>query len=115
MKKIFAYVMMMATLMVLLNACKKVADSKELSKAVVQIASPISDSGCLSGAIKGTMLAGKTYHVCGDIIVNRGDTLVIQEGVKVLFQGSCGLGVKGSLICLGTKEKPNWFTMIVLH
>ena len=110
MKKIFSYVMIMATLMVLLNACKKVADSKELSKAVVQIAAPISDSGCLSGAIKGTMLAGKTYHVCGDIIINKGDTLVIQEGVKVLFGGSYGLGVKGSLICLGTKEKPNWFT-----
>ena len=110
MKNIFSSLILLVTLTVLLNSCSKVADSKDLSKAVVQIAAPISDTGCLSGAIKGTMLAGKTYHVCGDIIVNRGDTLVIQEGVKVKFEGSFGLGVKGSLICLGSKEKPNWFT-----
>ena len=110
MKNIFSCLLLMGTLLVLLNSCSKVADSKDLSKAVVQIAAPISDAACLSGAIKGTMLAGKTYHVCGDIIINKGDTLTIQEGVKVLFEGSFGLGVKGSLISLGTKEKPNWFT-----
>ena len=91
-------------------SCSKKADSKDLYQAVVAVAAPISDTGCLSGSIKGTMLAGKTYNVCGNIIVNKGDTLTIQEGVTVNFQGNYGLGVKGSLICLGTKEKPNWIT-----
>jgi len=92
-------------------ACKKQEDNKDLWKAVIAPASPISDATCLTGTVKGTMLAGKTYTVCGDIFVNEGDTLIIQEGVTINFAGSSatvpvGLGVKGSLICLGTKEKP---------
>ena len=100
-------------------SCTKKADSKDLAQAIIPIAAPISDTGCLGSgsvngvavAIKGTMLAGKTYNVCGNLVVNKGDTLVIQEGVTVNFTGNYGLGVKGSLICLGTKEHPNWITM----
>jgi len=97
-----------------ITGCKKEYDTKDLSPAVVYVAAPISESVCLSGAVKGTMLAGKTYNVCGDIYVNTGDTLTIQEGVTVNFTGTggvpCGLGVKGALFCLGTKEKPIWLT-----
>ncbi|MEI6265484.1 MAG: hypothetical protein WCP74_10270 [Sphingobacteriia bacterium] len=97
--------------LVFLSSCNKILDQKDLWVAVVAPASPISESACLSGTLKGTMLAGKTYNVCGDIFVNEGDTLIIQEGVTVNFTGSSstvpvGLGVKGSLFCLGTKEKP---------
>jgi hypothetical protein len=102
-------------IIVMLTACKKVKDNKELWKAVVPVASPISDANCLSGSIKGTMLTGKTYTVCGDIFVNDGDTLIIQEGVTLNFGLSTGgaptgLGVKGTLLCLGTREKPVWIT-----
>ncbi len=110
MKKILFSIFVIASFTLLLSACKKNADEKNLYVAVVPVAAPISDTACLSGAIKGTMLAGKTYNVCGNIIVNKGDTLTIQEGVTVNFTGNYGLGVKGSLICLGTKEYPNWFT-----
>lgn len=97
------------------SGCQKTTDDKNLWQAVVAPASPISDATCLSGTVKGTMLAGKTYNVCGDIFVNSGDTLVIQEGVTVNFTGSsptvpAGLGVKGTLLCLGTKEKPVMIT-----
>ncbi|MBB6239481.1 hypothetical protein HDC90_004134 [Pedobacter sp. AK013] len=99
-------------------ACKKSADHKNLSEAEVIVASPISDVGCLSPepgktdlAVKGTMLAGKTYNVCGNLIVGKNDTLTIQEGVTVNFNGNYGIGVQGTLICLGTKEKPNYFTV----
>ena len=93
------------------GACRKDQDNKDLWQAVVAQASPISDAVCLSGTVKGTMLAGKTYNVCGDIFVNTGDTLIIQEGVTVNFTGSSpavpvGLGVKGTLLCLGSREKP---------
>jgi hypothetical protein len=94
-----------------LFSCTK-TDHKELWKAVIVPASPVSDSIPLTGTIKGTMLAGKTYTVGGDIIINEGDTLTIQEGVTVNFTGTYGLGVKGSLICLGTKEHPNRFTFL---
>jgi len=100
------------SIVVLLPACKKSKDNKDLSARVVQVASPISDATCLSGAIKGTMLEGKTYTVCGDIFVNDGDTLTIQPGVKLNFglnattNAPCGLGVKGSFFALGTKDEP---------
>ncbi|TFF38417.1 hypothetical protein [Mucilaginibacter psychrotolerans] len=101
----------------LLNSCKKIADYKDLSKAVVLVASPISDAGCLiptgsatSLAVKGTMLAGKTYNVCGNLIVNEGDTLTVQEGVTVNFKGNYGIGVKGNMVVLGTQAKPVYFT-----
>ena len=96
----------------LLTACRKEADTKDLWKAVFTPASPVSDTGCLSGTVKGTMLAGKTYTVCGNLIVNEGDTLTVQEGVTVKFTGNYGLGVMGSLVCLGTKDTPIWFTYI---
>src|SRR5258708_6321504 len=104
------------SLIVLLSACKKVKDNKDLSKAVVPVASPISDAACLTGSIKGTMLAGKTYTVCGDIFVNDGDTLTIQEGVHLNFglntttNAPCGLGIKGSFFALGSKDDPIWIT-----
>jgi len=106
------------SVIILISSCKKVKDTKDLSKAIVQVASPISDATCLSGAIKGTMLAGKTYTVCGDIFVNAGDTLTIQEGVHLNFglntasgtNAPCGLGVQGSFFALGTKDDPIWIT-----
>ena len=57
-----------------LFSCEKKADNKDLWVAVVPPTIPMSDATCLSGAINGTMLAGKTYNVCGDIFVKAGDT-----------------------------------------
>lgn len=100
-----------------LSSCKKLDDYKNLSQVAVVVASPISDAGCLIPAagdaslhVKGTMLAGKTYSVCGNLIVNPNDTLIIQEGVTVNFNGNYGIGVNGTLVSLGTREKPVLFT-----
>ncbi|MES2376511.1 MAG: hypothetical protein V4553_08025 [Bacteroidota bacterium] len=99
------------------NSCQKLDDHKDLSKAVVLVAAPISDAGCLtplgaatSLAVKGTMLAGKTYNVCGNLIVNDKDTLTIQPGVTINFKGNYGIGVNGSLLSLGTQQAPILFT-----
>jgi len=117
MKKTFAILaaFLVATLVFL--SCNKLADFKNLSKAVVPISSPISDVGCLtpiapatSSSIKGTMLAGKTYNICGNLLVNAGDTLIIQPGVTINFTGNYGIGVHGTLISLGTKAAPVYFT-----
>lgn len=119
MKKLIYLTITLSFAAIVFNSCKKAIDNKELSEPVVQIAAPISDAGCLTPigaatylAVKGTMLAGKTYNVCGNIEVNEGDTLVVQEGVTVNFKGNYGLGVKGTLISLGTKDKPNYFTQL---
>ncbi len=111
MKHLIKSILPLLAISIVFGSCRKDEDNKDLWQAVVAQASPISDAVCLSGTVKGTMLAGKTYNVCGDIFVNTGDTLVIQEGVTVNFTGSSptvpvGLGVKGTLLCLGSKEKP---------
>jgi hypothetical protein len=108
MKNNFKYII--AILVIGFASCTKSDETKDLWQAVIVPASPISESAPLSGAIKGTMLAGKTYTVSGDIFVNAGDTLIIQPGVTVNFTGTggvpVGLGVKGTLLSLGTKEAP---------
>ncbi|EHQ24371.1 hypothetical protein [Mucilaginibacter paludis] len=98
-------------------SCKKNADFRNLSAAIVPIASPISNKGCLvpdqgatSASIKGTMLAGQTYNICANVLVNVNDTLIIQPGVKINFTGNYGIGVHGTLISLGTKDAPVYFT-----
>ncbi len=115
MQQKFKLSMVFALAGLILSSCTKQQDSKNLWQAVIPPAAPISDAVCLSGSINGTMLAGKTYNVCGDIFVNQNDSLIIQEGVTINFKGTTvpvGLGVKGKLICLGTKENPILFTVL---
>lgn len=107
MKKYYSLIVFLAGLC-LVSCVKK--DYKDLWKAVVTPASPVSDAAPLCGSIKGTMLAGKTYTIGCDVFVNAGDTLTIQEGVTINFSGNYGIGVKGSLLCLGTKNHPNLIT-----
>jgi hypothetical protein len=68
--------------------------------------------------LKGTMLAGKTYDIVGDVTVNAGDTLYVQPGVTVLVHGdgltaasSPTFYVNGTLVSDGTKDAPNTFTV----
>ncbi|HTE11203.1 MAG TPA: hypothetical protein VK645_09535 [Chitinophagaceae bacterium] len=79
-------------------------------------------NGSNGRAIKGTLKAGGTYYFYssnGDAMVNTGDTLVIQSGVKVYFIGPAigtqghapGLVVNGNLFVLGTKNNPVIFTV----
>jgi len=117
MKKSLYIFLTLAITTVVFNACQKATDFKNLSVAVVPISSPISDVGCIvplpnatSASIKGTMLAGKTYNICGNVLVNLKDTLIIQPGVTINFNGNYGIGVHGTLISLGTKAAPVYFT-----
>lgn len=115
MKKYFLIIVTVLQGILLLSGCKKVQDKKDLYLAPKAVAVPISDAVCLGSdptknAVKGVMQAGKTYTVCGDIFVNEGDTLLVEEGVTIKFTGKFGLGVKGTFICLGTEAKPNLIT-----
>jgi hypothetical protein len=116
MKKQIFNILSISLLALVYSSCNKRLDSKDLYKAPKVVAQPIDDAVCLGSdptknAVKGTMLAGKTYTVCGDIFVNEGDTLIVEEGVTIKFTGKFGIGVKGSFICLGTKERPNLITV----
>ena len=115
MKKVFFILIALLFSGSVFFSCKQTADFKNLSSAVVPISSPISNASCIgvgatAVAIKGTMLAGQTYTICGNVVINPKDTLIIQPGAIVAFTGNWGLGVHGTLISLGTKEAPVYFT-----
>lgn len=126
MKKCYFKNLLLAFTAVAVFACKKnnnenVEISKPLQVVGQAIADTILPKKDVSGnaiPLKGTMLAGKTYHIMGDVTVNMGDTLYLQPGVKVLIHGdglspetSPAIYVNGSLVSNGSKEAPNWFTV----
>ncbi len=97
---------------ILFNGCQKLAEEKlSIAQPIVQVAQPISDAAPLCGAIKGTMLAGKTYTIGCDVTINATDTLTIQPGVHINVKNKSGLFVLGSLLSLGTKDAPIFITV----
>ncbi len=93
---------------VLMFSCKK-TNSTTVQQAYTpggQVVQP----GNISGAIKGTMETNQTYDVTGDVIINSGDSLIIQPGAKIVFQGAYNFFIKGNLFSLGSAASPVVFT-----
>lgn len=62
------------------------------------------------GFVSGTWnSSGSPYLVQGDITVNNGQTLTIQPGVEVVFQGFYKLNVYGNIQCTGSTMQPITF------
>ena len=58
------------------TGCKKAAiETADIYKYIPPAGQAINDAAPLCGSIKGTMLAGKTYIIGCDVIINRGDPL----------------------------------------
>ena len=87
------------------TSCKK-SSSSSVSQAQIQVGQPISAGTPLCGSIKGTMLANQTYTVSCDIVINAGDTVVIQKGVTLKMAKGTNVIVNGTFISLGTKDAP---------
>lgn len=65
------------------------------------------------GDVSGTWLADSvTYYVVGDIQIPANETLTIEPGVKVKFEGNFDITVNGTLIAEGTAEDSIEFTTI---
>ncbi|HTH83017.1 MAG TPA: hypothetical protein VL490_08785 [Mucilaginibacter sp.] len=90
-----------------LASCSKKTDNAVISKPLLQVGKAISNTSTLTaGTYKGTMLAGQTYTVSGDITINAGDTLLIQKGVKINMTNGANFIVNGDFISLGTSDAP---------
>jgi hypothetical protein len=117
----------------LLAACKKDADvnltpDQPVLGSYINEGDTLNTKNASNGrAIKGTLKAGGTYYLYsdyGDAVINAGDTLLVQSGVKVYVAGPStgptaigtqnhapGIKVNGTLIVLGTKDNPVVFTV----
>lgn len=106
----FLTVALAAGLLAGMTGCSK-SENVVVSAPLFKVGAAISTKTPLSGIIKGTLLADSTYTVNGHVFVN--DTLVIQPGAKINFDGKgvwCFV-VNGSLLSLGTQAKPIYFTV----
>src|ERR1035437_2582139 len=64
-----------------------------------------------AGNVNGTWtLAGSPYNIQGSIQIVNGDSLIIQPGVSVVFQGTYQLAVQGKLKAIGTVNDTIVFT-----
>ncbi|HSL89557.1 MAG TPA: T9SS type A sorting domain-containing protein [Ignavibacteriaceae bacterium] len=63
------------------------------------------------GDVSGTWtLSGSPYNVTGDITISNGETLIIEPGVTVNFQGFYIFAVQGRLLAIGTQTDSIRFT-----
>jgi hypothetical protein len=102
-----------AGLTFMMQSCDTSSEQVVVSAPLFKVGQAVSTKTPLSGSVKGTLLSDSTYKVGGDVIINEGDTLVIQAGAKIHFPGDkpyCFV-VKGSLLSLGTEAKPIFFTV----
>ncbi len=94
-----------------LAACSKHSDNSVVAVPQILVGKAISNTAPLTtGTYKGTMLAGQTYTVNGDITVNAGDTLLIQKGVTINMAKGANFFVNGMLVSLGTSDAPTTIT-----
>ncbi len=105
----FNYLVVVAVLAISVFSCKK-DETPVISEPQFQSGQTITGD-TLSGSVKGTMQAGKTYYFKDQVTINAGDTLIMQSGVKLLaLAPAAQLIVKGAFASLGTKANPNWIT-----
>ena len=55
-------------------------------------------------------LGNHTYHVTCDVIVSAGDTLTIDPGAQIVFDGPYSITVRGQIKAIGTASQPILFT-----
>ena len=116
MKKTLTLSGVVALASIVMFSCKKNTTEKiNLSPAKVLVSHPISNpmgypSPDSIKAYSGTMVAGTTYTIVGNVEVNKGDTIFVQPGVTVCVENGACIVVKGAFISMGTQANPNWFT-----
>ncbi|QNK63194.1 hypothetical protein H7F33_01330 [Pedobacter sp. PAMC26386] len=91
----------------IISSCKK-AEVTTFNEVKIPTSSPIS-AGDISGFTKGTLLAGQTYTVTGDITVKKGDTLSAQPGAIIVVKNNAQFNINGVLNLLGSQDKPVTF------
>lgn len=98
------------------SACHK-EETMDISQAKYSVGQLIT-SDTLTGTVKGTLQSGKTYYFRSDIRINKGDTLLMLEGSKLIALGdgkttatSPQITCSGTFISLGSPNNHNFITV----
>lgn len=106
-----AFMVGFASLIIGLDSCKKSSSTGTvISTPLFKVGTSLKP-GNISGTIKGTFLADSVYNVTGDLVINKGDTVLAQQGAKIYFTGNYNIWIHGNLISLGTSADPVYFTI----
>jgi hypothetical protein len=87
-----------------LGSCTKNETTKTQTPTIPP-SNPIT-AGNISGYVKGTLLAGSTYTITGDLNVKPGDTLASQPGVTIIVKNNSQINIAGVLDLEGTPSQP---------
>ncbi len=105
-------------LVIVLASCKKPSTVIATAVSTAPTVAHGITKDTLYGTIKGTMVKNHTYYVTADVIVNKGDTLNIQEGVNIIMLNpdtthlsGISFYIKGVLIVNGTQGNMVNFTI----
>lgn len=113
MKKITMYALFAAVMTFAACGDDKTTVDDGIQDSVKTVNSSTTD---ISGYLRGTLLAGKTYNMVGTVIIPQNETLRVEPGVTVIV-GNDGSGsgfeftVNGTFAALGTKAQPITFTV----
>lgn len=113
MKKITMYALFAAVMTFAACGDDKTTVDDGIQDSVKTVNSSTTD---ISGYLRGTLLAGKTYNMVGTVIIPQNETLRVEPGVTVIV-GNDGSGsgfeftVNGTFAALGTKAQPIMFTV----
>ena len=123
-KNLMRFGFLMFTSAALFSCSKSKDDGANISKPLTVIGAEITsttlpqkDDAGHAIPLKGTMLAGQTYHITESVSINAGDTLYIQPGATIIVDGDGSINnspmflVEGAIISDGTKEQPIRFTV----
>ena len=108
MKQVFIFAALSAAVLV---GCSKSDDNS--NPTVPPTPTPVVQES-VSGDVSGTWTKGNTYKITGHIQVPASQSLVIQEGVNIVFSDSTvkpEFIVKGNLYAVGTSTNPVKFTV----
>ena len=64
----------------------------------------------VSGRVRGVFSNQFQYRVIDDLVVDDGDTLIIEPGTSILFMGNYKMDVYGSIIAVGTEQDSIFIT-----
>ena len=117
--KIKNFLAMTAAAALAMASCGNLDDEMNGNGGSEPVTDTFPDEEAISGDVSGTWEANSTVYVNGHLIVPEGSSLVIEEGVKVIFDRA-GVGanhaaievsVDGNLYCCGVEGNPVTFTV----